>query len=426
MSVARSFSTYVPWHTFNLKPASRVGILHQVNDVVGGTSYAIAVGHQTGTVSATAIGRISYTSDGKVWSSVSTTSFGNNGINGVAYGNGTFLAVGFGGLIATASESAITTWTQRTPPVTLTAWGWCKFIDGKFWITGSGSATLYYSTDGITWNTGATMVDSLRNATNPISTNQYAAGDLFYLGSSYAYPWIGIHGKPFTAGATYHYSIMISGATSSSGTVIYPTNTNTGSQWPLHFPEDNRFLVKTINGQTDGNGFHQQININVSSVTTGNVPVGLPEFNNISSAHMFFPAIWPKEPLSFANGTSFAQINTTAYTQGNGSDSVDNRTHYVFNDGYYNAIFSNQSLFGLWNVPFSADSLEISSSPQIIGKSRFNSNNSFESTALRHARWTKFKGMTIGIASSRESGTIDSYYLGTPTIRTLGTTTSYK
>lgn len=53
-----------------------------------------------------------FTSESIIDQVTQTSSFGASGINGIAFGNGVFVAVGIGGKIATSSDRV--TWTQRT------------------------------------------------------------------------------------------------------------------------------------------------------------------------------------------------------------------------------------------------------------------------------------------------------------------------
>lgn len=437
MSVARSFSTYVPWLTYTFQQPSRIGLTHAVSGLAGGVSYAICVGYQSASGPNTnAKGRISYTSDGKIWSPVSTTSFGNNSVNVVAYGNGTFVAAGHGNTIATAAESAITSWTQRTSPIagTTNYWKWAKYIDGKFWLQGSSNNNLYYSTDGITWSQGAGLGETLR--VND-AVDYQTRGDLFYFGSTVQYPWVAVYGKPFQATSTAHAAILIEGATQSAVTRVDVTESNAGSQWPLYFDEDKRLLIKVseTTATMSNRGFHQQIVVNTASVTTGDIPVGyFPLGSNRQNLHPWFPNLNSVDVQAYENvAANASQINTNVYTQGvdaAGLNVAYSRAHYDFSDGYYNCIFPNSGYGGIMNVAFSPQTLLRVAPPQVMALHKWGSIDSDlygGGAGWGYAHWTRFKGMSIGAYNpTGVRNNVEGYFLGVPTVRSMETTTTYK
>jgi hypothetical protein len=93
---------------------------------------------------------IRYSTSGYSWTTTSAVLTGvSTAINGVAYGNGLYLAVGDGGRISTSSN--LTTWTTRTSGTAsnLTS---AAYAFGKYWACGV-SGTVVSSTDGVTWST---------------------------------------------------------------------------------------------------------------------------------------------------------------------------------------------------------------------------------------------------------------------------------
>jgi uncharacterized protein (DUF2141 family) len=84
------------------------------------------------------------------------TSGTTNALDGVTYGNGTFVAVGESGTILTSSNGV--TWSTRTSGTTNHLEG-VTYGDGTFIAVG-GSETILTSTDGVTWNTETLWVTS--------------------------------------------------------------------------------------------------------------------------------------------------------------------------------------------------------------------------------------------------------------------------
>ncbi|MEX2182025.1 MAG: hypothetical protein WD771_08285 [Gemmatimonadaceae bacterium] len=97
----------------------------------------------------------------------------------IAFGNGTFVTVGYGGLVATATNPA--TWTQRDlGSVTDLGLMAVTYADGRFVaVTNSGKA--YRSTDGITWTKATVTVNALYGITygNGVFVAVGAAGSIF-------------------------------------------------------------------------------------------------------------------------------------------------------------------------------------------------------------------------------------------------------
>ena len=113
----------------------------------GGTQF-VAVGYYSNG------GLINYSSDGKSWNNVATTSFGTSDINNVAYGGGRYVAVGEDGKIAYSTNA--TSWTA----VTASTFGesdiyGVTYGNGKFVAVGE-NGKMAYSTDGTKW----TAIDS--------------------------------------------------------------------------------------------------------------------------------------------------------------------------------------------------------------------------------------------------------------------------
>lgn len=149
MSVGRNSFGLAPYYEWKNVEASQLGIyLTTIQCGVAGTSTAVIAGTiQNPTTTTYAMLQ---TTDGSSWSIISggpTTP-----IYDIAYGNGVFVAAGSGGLIYSAQETAIGTWTARTNPVGTTDIYNATFLSetGQFTLM-TQSGRLQYSTNGTTW-----------------------------------------------------------------------------------------------------------------------------------------------------------------------------------------------------------------------------------------------------------------------------------
>ncbi|MFD0590481.1 S-layer homology domain-containing protein [Paenibacillus sp. GCM10027627] len=116
----------------------------QLFGVTGGSAGYVAVGALSD-INFAQSPVILYSSNGVNWSSHNPA--GNVALNAVAFGEGTYVAVGGGGLIMTSSDGR--NWTPQTSGISSTLRG-IVYGNGKFIAVGSGSAILI-SEDGIAW-----------------------------------------------------------------------------------------------------------------------------------------------------------------------------------------------------------------------------------------------------------------------------------
>ena len=94
-------------------------------------------------------GKMAYSYDGINWTAVSDSKFGTSVINGVCYGNGKFVAAGNDGKIAYSSDGINWTAVTNSGFDTKTIRGVC-YGNGKF-VAVSSSSNIAYSSDGISW-----------------------------------------------------------------------------------------------------------------------------------------------------------------------------------------------------------------------------------------------------------------------------------
>ena len=124
---------------------------NNIRSVAWGNNTWVAVGQY---------GKIAYSSDGRSWTAVTPgtnsgqsgfpASGNSSGIDGVAFGNNTFVAVGVFGRMASSPDGR--TWTAVTSSISGTNFN-IAFGGGR-WFTGSSAlsrGTMGYSTDGRTW-----------------------------------------------------------------------------------------------------------------------------------------------------------------------------------------------------------------------------------------------------------------------------------
>jgi len=111
-----------------------------INGVTYGDGLYVAVGW---------FGKLSTSTDGITWTT-RTSGFGTTVIRGVTYGDGLYVAVGYDGKLTTSPDG--TTWTTRTSGFGTTDIYGVTYGDGLY-VAGGTDGKLSTSTDGITWTT---------------------------------------------------------------------------------------------------------------------------------------------------------------------------------------------------------------------------------------------------------------------------------
>ena len=103
-------------------------------------------------------GQIGWSNDGKTWKLVENTTFGNSIINGIAYGNNRFIAVGEDGKAASSTDGK--TWTSvdassvfGTSNINDIAYG-----NSRFFAVGADAKTAYLADSGSTWTSVSAML----------------------------------------------------------------------------------------------------------------------------------------------------------------------------------------------------------------------------------------------------------------------------
>ena len=117
------------------------------------TPYTMATNGTTIIVAAGSNGNLVSSTDSGATFTARTSGFGGNGIYGMTFGNGIFVAVGQNGTITTSTDGI--TWTARTAGVSTNSLYSVSYLNSTFIAVGSGAAGgtggVTTSTDGITW-----------------------------------------------------------------------------------------------------------------------------------------------------------------------------------------------------------------------------------------------------------------------------------
>lgn len=447
MSVARNSMHRFPYYTYKEVPGFGNGFGgFRLMGAAASPSVAIVVGTNTaastsGTNSATG-SVIKTTTDGVVWSSVATTSFGNNGITQIAYGNDVFVAMGGSNTIATSPGTSGTTWTQRTSPASGTGAWWYLTFQNNIFVALNTTGTTYTSSDGITWSAGAS-VDN-----NNMQTYNYPAGKggIFYISNNPSTAkWLQVYGQLFATTAQTHAAVLQD--ITSSGTIssTYATS-NAGSWGPQWFADDNRLLITVASNTTAGFTGHPSAVPTIKPPTASTVS-SLPMVD--VPAGVFFPSVMPRiGSISIGASTGstvlsqFSDLSVIANPPGGGAQYK--KSFYVYNDGYYNCLYNANTIipsngnFGTViqtptvNVAFRADDPAYAESVQIIGTttvpqagvSPLGSNIGSRSGGFGRAIDVKFKGDSYIFFVWYDNSDIfaTGYYKGARSIKPLRTT----
>lgn len=203
--------------------------------------------------------RVITSNDCKTWTP--RTSAADVNWNKVAYYNGTFVAVGDGGSIATSSDGGVT-WTLRTSPTSLSLLGvaggnglWVAVADASSAAT---TAVVVTSPDAITWTlqnipTGTDAIDWIGV--------DYGRGYYIAVGTNYTYGYsVAAHSQD---GVTWTYSPNVTGSTTAwdsfffnvrYGNGVWVASSATGSSaqrfWTSGKPVTNEMFASTIIGTT--------------------------------------------------------------------------------------------------------------------------------------------------------------------------------
>jgi len=348
MSVARNSTSRFPYYTY--KDHSNFG--NGMNGIrllgaAASPTVLIVVGTLTapGATMAGSGSVIKTSTDGLVWSSVATTSFGNNSVTQIAYGNNTFVAMGASNTIATSPGTSGTTWTQRTSPAAGTDfWGYLTFQNGLFVAT-NGATGVFTSTDGITWTAGASITVSSMTTWSSIGRG----GGIFYIENNPSSArWLQVRGNTFGTASATHFEIYENIA--STGTTYQNfSNSNAGSYGAQWIEEDDKLIVSVASNTTAGFSAHASV-LNTAAPTA----LATQDFPNAAIPNgIFFPSVLPTvASISIGSSTASAGIaqfsDFTQIKAGNAGNGTNTRKAlYVYNDGYYNCLYVSTAAYPL-------------------------------------------------------------------------------
>ena len=260
-----------------------------------------------------------YSSDGISWTG---SSIANTNWTGVAYGNGTFVAVAGFGQSGAYSYDGIN-WNLSNLP---TNGGGIKFItygNGYFIVTNYVSTAINYSRDGINWST------STRTSTFSIHTD-LAYGNGVYSIFNYQE-------------ASYSYDAInwLNG------------NTITATDWQAVAYGNNRFVatsyntsyVGSIDGPSNTLNLHPKFTGDIDNVRIGSREPAAAEFTNLAA----------QQPVRFTDNTISNSVNSGALVVVGGvgigqSVSVGGRLQ-MFNGANYTAFISSASGNTVYTLP---------------------------------------------------------------------------
>ena len=273
-------------------------------------------------------------SGGIAWTT-RTSGFGTTGINGVAYGDGVYVAVGYYGDMTTSPDG--TTWTARTSGFGSSHINGVTYGDGLYVAVGS-DGTLTTSTDGTTWTsrtsgfgttyiTGVTHGDGLYVAVGgsgklTTSTN----------GTSWTSRTSGF-GSTAINDVAYGDGLYV--AVGDDGTLTTSTD---GTTWTTR---TSGFGTDDIEGVTYGDGLYVAVGDPYSSPNLATSPDGTTWTTRTSGLSRRINAVTYGDGLYVAVGndggitTSTDGTTWTTRTSGFGTDDIEGVT---YGDGLYVAV----------------------------------------------------------------------------------------
>jgi len=249
------------------------GTTNALNGVTYGNGTFVAVGE---------VGTILTSTDGVTWDT--KTSGTTQGLEGVTYGNGTFIAVGGSGTILTSTDGV--TWNTRTSETTNHLYGVTNG-NGTFVAVG-GSGTILTSSDGVTWSTRTS------------GTTQGLHGVTYGNGTFVAVGWYGTiltstDGVTWTE-RTSGYFYILEGVAYCDGTFIAVGTSGT----ILTSPDGVNWNTRTSGTSSDLEGVTYGDGILVA-VTSGTRTTLAPGYINVSRGEKIL--------LTSADGTTWTKRN---------------------------------------------------------------------------------------------------------------------
>jgi hypothetical protein len=330
MSVARNAFGLAPYYQWRTREGIEVG-LRATEYICGaaGTAVAVVGGNIQSGAGTTRI--MQFTNDGISWSSI--TSAPNTAIHAMAYGNGVFVGVGAAGVIFSASESAIQTWTARTKAGTSgNDFIGVQYIEstGRFYAWQSSGERLQYSSDGVTWTLAATAFTPDFPINVPNETGSNNAG-IAYVNNMH----ILFTGATASTSSVRFYAFRDISVNSYSGAsggqwCGFPTNAG-GDNWYVSTTQSTSVLAFRIGwGAQSALGFPTPATFGVSAGTQGIIPP--PEAIAGNSEYFQFGVAEPNAIDIYKTDGYYQVIGSVAYSSARWSNTVWGIGHHMYTD----------------------------------------------------------------------------------------------
>lgn len=325
MSVGKNSFGLAPYYQWETKEGYGLG-LDASEYICGaaGTAIAVVAGNVQAASTTTRI--MQYTENGISWSPI--TSAPNTTIVSMAYGNGVFVAVGAAGVIYSAQESAIQTWTSRTKAGAETSsFSRVQYISdtGYFYAWQTSNRTVQYSSDGTTWT--LTAATSLQPSIPTVSMHSDNTGiayvnkmHIFFTGATSATS----SDRYFTFKDISSTSYSVASGTSWAG---FPTDAG-GGEW---YVCNVLTLASRIGwGSSSAVGVPALANINSDFNLKNFIPIVESTVSSVSNGYVQFSTTEPNPIDVYKTDGYYQVIGSATYSAPNWSSTQFGIGHHLF------------------------------------------------------------------------------------------------
>lgn len=266
----RSYTVNLPRGNYLVNAQQDYGSGSIKTSVVNETLFPTA-GSDTTRIVSDEIPKIDIEYAGPVWTT-RTSGFGGTGVEGIAYGNGLYVAVGAGPYIQTSTNAI--TWTTRTNPFGTSIPHTVTYGNGLF-VIGSGAASsnnaAAISTDGITWTSQAIGSGGLTLFASGYGNGVYlVGGNVGAYTSNDGVTWTArttaFGGSSFMYAITYGEGLYVIGGSSNGTAPVIQTSTD-GITWTTR--ASGMASGGSVAGLAYGNGTFVAVGNSVSTSTDG-------------------------------------------------------------------------------------------------------------------------------------------------------------
>ena len=162
----------------------------------------------------------------------------------IAWGGGRFVAVGFGGSIATSTDGQH--WTHADTP-DRTSWSSAAYGAGTGWVVVGGDRHVVTSPDGVAWTVQPTLQDSP-------SAGQVACGNGVFVAAGGFASWVSADGKTWTPMTAQLSGIAFGNGVFVGTTAAGPVASADGRTWPAAASTSAGDISNANDGVAFGNG----------------------------------------------------------------------------------------------------------------------------------------------------------------------------